>query len=97
MGNIMKQDQDRMPQYKKGGVVKKTGPAVVHKGEFVVPSKVAKKHGLTGEKAHKILADGSVKGHPLTKKQRGFFGAVFSASIPEGRKKAAKSMLSKRG
>jgi hypothetical protein len=33
-----------MPQYKKGGIVKKTGPAVVHKGEKVIPaSKVKKK------------------------------------------------------
>lgn len=31
---------------------------------------------LTKAKARKILRDGSVKGHKLTKKQRGLFGAV---------------------
>lgn len=31
---------------------------------------------LSPEKAEKILHDGSVKGHPITKKQRGYFGAV---------------------
>jgi hypothetical protein len=25
-----------MPEYKKGGIVKKTGPAIVHKGELVI-------------------------------------------------------------
>lgn len=25
------------PSYKKGGIVKKTGPALVHKGELVIP------------------------------------------------------------
>lgn len=33
-----------MPSYKKGGIVKKTGPALVHKGEKIIPvKKVAKK------------------------------------------------------
>lgn len=32
-------------------------------------------HALTPEKAKKILKDGSVRGHPLTSKQKGFFGA----------------------
>lgn len=27
----------QLPSYKKGGTVKKTGPAIVHKGEKVVP------------------------------------------------------------
>lgn len=35
-----------MPFYKKGGAVKKTGPAVVHKGEFVLTAKQAKKMPL---------------------------------------------------
>jgi len=30
---------------------------------------------LTATKARKILKDGKVRGHKLTKKQRGFFGA----------------------
>ena len=28
------------PYFKKGGKVKKTGPAIVHKGEYVLPSSV---------------------------------------------------------
>ncbi len=31
---------------------------------------------VSPEKAKKILKDGSVRGHELTPKQRGFFGAV---------------------
>lgn len=31
-----------MLPFKKGGVVKKTGPALLHKGEIVVPAKYAK-------------------------------------------------------
>jgi len=33
------------------------------------------KHGVSREKAKKILKDGEIRGKPLTKKQRGFFGA----------------------
>ena len=33
----------RIPTYKKGGTVKKTGPALVHKGEKITPVKKAKK------------------------------------------------------
>lgn len=34
-----------MPSYKKGGIVKKTGPALVHAGEKIIPvkKKTAKK------------------------------------------------------
>jgi hypothetical protein len=32
-----------IPSYKKGGIVKKTGPALVHKGEKFTPVKKAKK------------------------------------------------------
>lgn len=35
-----------MPAYKKGGMVKKTGPALVHKGERVLTSSQAKKMPL---------------------------------------------------
>lgn len=31
---------------------------------------------ISPEKAKKILEDGSVRGHPLTDKQKGFFGAI---------------------
>ena len=37
-------------------------------------------HQLTAKKARTILHDKEVKGHPLTKKQRGFFGAVASGT-----------------
>ena len=33
----------KMPSYKKGGTVKKTGPALVHKGEKITPVSKAKK------------------------------------------------------
>lgn len=33
-----------MPGYKKGGEVKETGMAMVHKGEHVVPKKAMKGH-----------------------------------------------------
>jgi len=33
---------------------------------------------LTKAKANLILHEGEVRGHPLTKKQRGFFGARAS-------------------
>ena len=32
--------------FKKGGTVGKTGPAIVHKGELVVPAKAAKKKAV---------------------------------------------------
>lgn len=35
-------------------------------------------HGLTPAKARQILHDRSVRGHPLTEAQRGYFGAVAS-------------------
>ena len=35
----------KVPQYKKGGRVRKTGVALVHKGEYVVPAKGRKQHG----------------------------------------------------
>jgi hypothetical protein len=33
----------KLPEYKNGGVVKKTGLAKVHKGELVIPTKQVKK------------------------------------------------------
>lgn len=72
--------------YAKGGVVKKTGMAKVHKGE----------HVLTPAKAGIMLREGSVRGHKLTEKQRGFFGAVYSSGVSSGRKKTAGSLLSSR-
>lgn len=33
---------------------------------------------LTARKAKKMLHDNSAQGHPLTKRQRGYFGAVAS-------------------
>ena len=37
---------------------------------------------LTSEKARKILSDKSVKGKPLTGKQKGFFGAIAGGQKP---------------
>jgi hypothetical protein len=45
---------------------------------------------LTATKARTILHDKEVKGHPLTPKQRGFFGAVASGNAIKGLKAAAK-------
>ena len=36
-------DRVRMPSMKKGGMVKKTGPVRLHKGEMVIPANVVKK------------------------------------------------------
>lgn len=36
-------DRTRLPRYEKGGVVGKTGPAVVHKGEKIIPANKKKK------------------------------------------------------
>ena len=44
---------------------------------------------LTPGKARTILHDKEVKGHPLTKKQRGFFGAVASGEAIRGLKRAS--------
>lgn len=53
-----------------------------------------KKKQLTKKKARTILHDKSVKGHPLTDKQRRFFGAVASGGYGSlrtaGKKKARK-------
>jgi hypothetical protein len=32
----------KLPTFKKGGKVKKTGPAIVHKGEKIIPAKKKK-------------------------------------------------------
>lgn len=34
----------------------------------------------TAEKAHKIMRDKSVRGHPLTAKQKRFFGWIMSGA-----------------
>lgn len=34
-----KAPKEKLPQYKKGGMVKKTGLAKVHKGEMVIPAR----------------------------------------------------------
>lgn len=44
-----------------------------------------KKAPVTKAKAHEILADGSVRGHPLTKKQRGLFGAIYRGESKKGK------------
>lgn len=42
---------------------------------------------LTAKKAKKILSDGTVRGHKLTKKQKRFFGWKAGGSKPRKRKK----------
>lgn len=37
---------------------------------------------MSKAKAKKILHDGTVMGHPLTKKQRGLFGIIASGKKP---------------
>ena len=47
---------------------------------------MSKHKKLTSEKAKKILHHGEVRGHKLTKKQKGFFGAR-AGGAPIKRKK----------
>lgn len=41
---------------------------------------------LTSAKAKKILRDGSVRGHKLSKKQKGFFGLIAGGKRPRKKK-----------
>ena len=41
---------------------------------------MAGKKGLSAKKARQMLHDDAAQGHPLTTKQRGYFGAVASGS-----------------
>lgn len=43
---------------------------------------MAKKRKLSAAKARLILEEGEVRGHPLTDKQKRFFGAVASGQKP---------------
>lgn len=43
-------------------------------------------HKLTREKAKKILRDGTVHGRPLTKNQKGLFGAIAGGKKPTRKK-----------
>jgi len=43
---------------------------------------------LTSAKARKILADGTARGHKLTKKQKRFFGAVAGGQKPKRKRYA---------
>jgi len=47
------------------------------------------KHKLTRAKAKEIMRHGEVRGHKLTKKQRGFFGARAGGSPIRRKKKKA--------
>lgn len=42
-------DDDDLPSYEDGGIVKKTGPAIVHKGERVIPAKPKAKSDMEVE------------------------------------------------
>jgi hypothetical protein len=52
--------------------------------EWIIPPLMLPPHNgkLTATKAKKILADGSVNGHPLTDAQKRFFGAVAGGEKP---------------
>lgn len=45
---------------------------------------------LSKAKAKEILHDGTVHGHPITKKQRGFFGAVAGGNAMKRLKRGGK-------
>jgi hypothetical protein len=45
---------------------------------------------LTSKKAKKILKDDSAQGHPLTKKQKRFFGAIAGGQKPRRGSKRGK-------
>lgn len=48
---------------------------------------MAQRKGPSRAKAKKILRDGTVRGHKLTKKQRGLFGVIASGKKPRGKKR----------
>lgn len=53
---------------------------------------MAKKGALTAQKAKKILTDKTVKGKPLSPKQKKFFGAIAGGATPyKGKKGSRKS------
>ena len=41
-----------------------------------------RKRGLSPAKAHKMLEDNSAQGHPLSDKQRGYFGMIAGGGTP---------------
>lgn len=41
-----------------------------------------RKRGLSPEKAKKMLHDDSAQGHPLTGKQKGYFGLIAGGGTP---------------
>lgn len=51
---------------------------------------------LSSDKAKKILKDGSIKGNPLSKKQKGFFGAIAGGQKPYSAAKKAANKASKK-
>jgi hypothetical protein len=53
-------------------------------------SKASAGRPVSAAKADTILKEGEVRGHPLTEKQRGFFGAIRGGAPPKnapGRKR----------
>jgi hypothetical protein len=58
--------------YNTGGCAKFWQPMSIRDGH----SQPGNPHALSEEKAKEILTHGSVHGHPLTPKQKGYFGAV---------------------
>ena len=52
----------------------------IHCQTCIQPDENASSHRLTAGKARLMLHEGTVRGHPITDKQRKFFGAVASGS-----------------
>lgn len=48
---------------------------------------------LTKAKAGEILKHGEVRGHPLTKKQRGLFGLIRGGGTPTRLKRSLRSRI----
>ena len=57
---------------------------------------MAKHKKLTKAKARKILKDGTVRGHALTKKQRGYFGIIAGGGKPRSKKRKTSRKRSRR-
>lgn len=51
---------------------------------------------LTAAKAKQILKDNSAQGHPLTAKQKKFFGAIAGGQSPKRSKKNGKKKSKKK-
>jgi len=60
-----------------GVCVGRLGGALLRGSWIGVAKPRASSAGLSRMKAHEMLEHGEVRGKPITKKQRGYFGAVY--------------------